>query len=132
MELFGVQEVAAKGLRFFWPLMLTFRGRREFPEKVGNILMAVWAGDGPAAARRPSQIEESFSDTVSEGGLHSTASVRQKPRLQSIGGDDERIKKTSSHRPLNSEKLRSKGYEKPRMGTVAGQKMLPVSWASRR
>jgi hypothetical protein len=112
--------------------MLTFRGRREFPEKVGNILMAVWAGDGPAAARRPSQIEESLSDAVPEGGRHDTTSVRQEPKSECLGGDDERIKKTSSHRPLNREKLRSKGYEKPRMGTVAGQKMLPVRWASRR
>jgi hypothetical protein len=36
----GVQDVAAKGFIFFWPLMFTFRGRRELPEKVGNILVA--------------------------------------------------------------------------------------------
>lgn len=41
----GVHEVAAKGFMFFWPLMFTFRGRRELPEKVGNIL-----GAGGAAA----------------------------------------------------------------------------------
>lgn len=41
-ELFGVQDVGAKGLRFFWPLMLTFRGRRELPEKVGNMFVAGW------------------------------------------------------------------------------------------
>lgn len=48
----GVQEVAAKGFVFFWPLKFTFLGRRELPENVGNMFGGV-ASAGSEKQRSP-------------------------------------------------------------------------------
>lgn len=74
------QDVAAKGFEFFWPLRLTLRGRREFPENVGN--MSGWESDRYQQATTADRLGE---DEVSEDfGVRRAMSVRCRgtPRVQ--------------------------------------------------